>query len=298
MIKPVKTIFNAFMMLFFFIGCQPTEEKSDVVLDETPQETPQVADVSVTFQVPTPNELFTLFDEVSVDFNADLLNSTENIDQLYSTNKSKALSFGAYSADLAFAANFGEASESLKYFSAIRSLGDQLNVNNAFDQAVFDRIEQNIDQGNNDSLFNLSSETYYNAYSYLKENDRGPALSLIIVGGWVESLYLLTNLVDESNSDYLLSRVADQRLTLENLYGFMSEFQENQDVADVMKALVPIEDVLMNLDTDESEVATQANENGTFSLEGGTDFVLSQEQFNTLKDAVSNLRSSIVLSEI
>ena len=298
MIKPVKTIFNAFMMLFLFIGCQPTEEKSDVVLDETPQETPQVADVSVTFQVPTPNELFTLFDEVSVDFNADLLNSTENIDQLYSTNKSKALSFGAYSADLAFAANFGEASESLKYFSAIRSLGDQLNVNNAFDQAVFDRIEQNIDQGNNDSLFNLSSETYYNAYSYLKENDRGPALSLIIVGGWVESLYLLTNLVDDSNSDYLFSRVADQRLTLENLYGFMSEFQENQDVADVMEALVPIEDVLMNLDTDESEVATQANENGTFSLEGGTDFVLSQEQFNTLKDAVSNLRSSIVLSEI
>ncbi len=298
MIKPVKTIFNAFMMLFLLIGCQPTEEKSDVVLDETHQETPQVADVSVTFQVPTPNELFTLFDEVSVDFNADLLNSTENIDQLYSTNKSKALSFGAYSADLAFAANFGEASESLKYFSAIRSLGDQLNVNNAFDQAVFDRIEQNIDQGNNDSLFNLSSETYYNAYSYLKENDRGPALSLIIVGGWVESLYLLTNLVDESNSDYLFSRVADQRLTLENLYGFMSEFQENQDVADVMEALVPIEDVLMNLDTDESEVATQANENGTFSLEGGTDFVLSQEQFNTLKDAVSNLRSSIVLSEI
>ena len=298
MIKPVKTIFNAFMMLFLLIGCQPTEEKSDVVLDETQQETPQVADVSVTFQVPTPNELFTLFDEVSVDFNADLLNSTENIDQLYSTNKSKALSFGAYSADLAFAANFGEASESLRYFSAIRSLGDQLNVNNAFDQAVFDRIEQNIDQGNNDSLFNLSSETYYNAYSYLKENDRGPALSLIIVGGWVESLYLLTNLVDESNSDYLFSRVADQRLTLENLYGFMSEFQENQDVADVMEALVPIEDVLMNLDTDESEVATQANENGTFSLEGGTDFVLSQEQFNTLKDAVSNLRSSIVLSEI
>ena len=298
MIKPVKTIFNAFMMLFLLIGCQPTEEKSDVVLDETPQETPQVADVSLTFQVPTPNELFTLFDEVSVDFNADLLNSTENIDQLYSTNKSKALSFGAYSADLAFAANFGEASESLRYFSTIRSLGDQLNVNNAFDQAVFDRIEQNIDQGNNDSLFNLSCETYYNAYSYLKENDRGPALSLIIVGGWVESLYLLTNLVDESNSDYLLSRVADQRLTLENLYGFMSEFQENQDVADVMEALVPIEDVLMNLDTDESEVATQANENGTFSLEGGTDFVLSQEQFNTLKDAVSNLRNSIVLSEI
>jgi hypothetical protein len=296
--KPIKIVFNVFVMVFLFVGCQPAEEKTDSIVEDSPEELVQETEVSVTFQVPTPNELFTLFDEVDVNFNSDLLNSTEGIDQKYTTNKHMALCFGVYSADLAFAANFGEASEFLKYFSAIENLGDQLNVNNAFDQIVFDRIEENIEENNNDSLFNLSNETYYNAYSYLKENERGATLSLIIVGGWVESLYILTNLVDDKNGGELLSRVADQRLTLENLYGFMAEYQDDADVSEVMEALIPIEDVLMNLEVQESEVSTQVNENGTYNLEGGSDFVLTKQQFNSLKDAVVNLRSSIVLSEI
>tara|TARA_B100000401_G_C52771600_1_gene703515 strand:- start:401 stop:1297 length:897 start_codon:yes stop_codon:yes gene_type:complete len=296
--KPIKIVFSVFVMVLLVVGCQPTEEKTEPVADDSSQEIIPETEVSVTFQVPTPNELFTLFDQVNVNFNSDLLSSTENIEQKYTSNKNKALCFGVFSADLAFAANFGEASESLKYFSAIRNLGDQLNVNNAFDQVVFDRIEKNIDQNNNDSLFSLSSETYYNAYSYLKENDRGSALSLIIVGGWVESLYILTNLVDENNTNDLLARVADQRLTLENIFGFMAEYQDDEDVSEVMEALIPVEDVLMNLDTQESEISTQVNENGTYNLDGGTEFVLSKEQFDSLKDAVANLRSSIVSSEI
>ncbi|MBG16667.1 MAG: hypothetical protein CL853_09985, partial [Crocinitomicaceae bacterium] len=149
--KPIRIVFSVFVMVLLVVGCQPTEEKTEPVIDDS-------SEVSVTFQVPTPNELFTLFDQVNVNFNSDLLSSTENIEQKYISNKNKALCFGVFSADLAFAANFGEASESLKYFSAIRNLGDQLNVNNAFDQVVFDRIEKNIDQNNNDSLFSLSSE--------------------------------------------------------------------------------------------------------------------------------------------
>ena len=38
MIKPVKTTFNAFMMLFLLIGCQPTEEKSGCPQAARPQE--------------------------------------------------------------------------------------------------------------------------------------------------------------------------------------------------------------------------------------------------------------------
>ena len=261
------------------------------------EEAQTVVDLSVTYQVPTPNELFTLFNDVEVIFDVNLLNPTSNAD-IYSTNKNKALSFGVYSADLAFAANFGEATESLKYFSVIKNIGDELNVNNAFDQLVFDRIEQNIQGNNNDSLFNLSNETYYNAYSYLKDNDRGATLSLIVVGGWVESLYILTNLVDFEAQNGLLSRIADQRLTLENLYGFMSEYQNNSDVSEMMEALKPIEDVLMNLESNESAIATEVDDDGTYNLDGGADFIINQEQFNSLKEAVSALRNSIIESEI
>lgn len=291
-----------FSFAFIFMSCQNTEvnnEESEVVdLEEQDVEESQSdVDLSVSYQVPTPNELFTLFSDVEVNFDANLLNSTTNTEK-YNSNKIKALNFGVYSTDLAFAANFGEATASLKYFSVIKNIGDELNVNNAFDQLVFDRIEQNIQANNSDSLFNLSNETYYNAYSYLKDNERGSTLSLIVVGGWVESLYILTNLVDYEVDKELLSRIADQRLTLENLYGFMAEYQSDSDVSEMVASLLPIEEVLMNLESEESSIETGVDDNGTYNLDGGADFFLTQDEFISLKEAVNALRTSIVESEI
>ena len=291
-----------FSFAFIFMSCQNTEvnnEESEVVdLEEQDVEESQSdVDLSVSYQVPTPNELFTLFSDVEVNFDANLLNSTTNTEK-YNSNKIKALNFGVYSTDLAFAANFGEATASLKYFSVIKNIGDELNVNNAFDQLVFDRIEQNIQANNSDSLFNLSNETYYNAYSYLKDNERGSTLSLIVVGGWVESLYILTNLVDYEVDKELLSRIADQRLILENLYGFMAEYQSDSDVSEMMASLLPIEEVLMNLGSEESSIETGVDDNGTYNLDGGADFFLTQDEFISLKEAVNALRTTIVESEI
>ena len=291
-----------FSFALIFMSCQNTEvnnEESEVVdLEEQDVEESQSdVDLSVTYQVPTPNELFTLFSDVEVNFDANLLNSTTNTEK-YTSNKIKALNFGVYSTDLAFAANFGEATASLKYFSVIKNIGDELNVNNAFDQLVFDRIEQNIQANNSDSLFNLSNETYYNAYSYLKDNERGSTLSLIVVGGWVESLYILTNLVDYEVDKELLSRIADQRLTLENLYGFMAEYQSDADVSEMVASLLPIEEVLMNLGSEESSIETGVDDNGTYNLDGGADFFLTQDEFISLKEAVNALRTTIVESEI
>lgn len=291
-----------FSFAFIFMSCQNTEvnnEESEVVdlEEQVVEESQSDVDLSVTYQVPTPNELFTLFSDVEVNFDANLLNSTTNTEK-YNSNKIKALNFGVYSTDLAFAANFGEATASLKYFSVIKNIGDELNVNNAFDQLVFDRIEQNIQANNSDSLFNLSNETYYNAYSYLKDNERGSTLSLIVVGGWVESLYILTNLVDYEVDKELLSRIADQRLTLENLYGFMAEYQSDSDVSEMVASLLPIEEVLMNLESEESSIETGVDDNGTYNLDGGADFFLTQDEFISLKEAVNALRTTIVESEI
>jgi len=291
-----------FSFAFIFMSCQNTEvnnEESEVVdLEEQDVEESQSdIDLSVSYQVPTPNELFTLFSDVEVNFDANLLNSTTNTEK-YNSNKIKALNFGVYSTDLAFAANFGEVTASLKYFKVIKNIGDELNVNNAFDQLVFDRIEQNIQANNSDSLFNLSNETYYNAYSYLKDNERGSTLSLIVVGGWVESLYILTNLVDYEVDKELLSRIADQRLTLENLYGFMAEYQSDSDVSEMVASLLPIEEVLMNLESQESSIETGVDDNGTYNLDGGADFFLTQDEFIPLKEAVNALRTTIVESEI
>ena len=65
-----------------------------------------------------------------------------------------------------------------------------------------------------------------------------------------------------------------------------------------MASLLPIEEVLMNLESEESSIETGVNDNGTYNLDGGADFFMSQDEFNSLKEAVNALRNSIVESEI
>ena len=50
----------------------------------------------------------------------------------------------------------------------------------------------------------LSNDTYFQAYSYLEENERGSTLALIVLGGWIESLYIMTNLGEYEEGSSLL----------------------------------------------------------------------------------------------
>ena len=248
---------------------------------------------NVSYQVPTPNELFSIIKDVNISFDAGVLNDPANSDK-YTTKKTQALNFGVYSADLAFAASFDAGNESLKYFSVIKNIGDVLNVNNAFDQTVFDRIEKNIQEGQSDSLFKLSDETYYNAYSYLEENKRGTTLALIVLGGWVESLYIMMNLGEFEEGNALSSSIADQKLTLENLLQFMSDYQDDDEVMEMMESLVDLEVIFSELDQSDFEEVSTSLEGDVTMFEGGSDLVLSEEKFVELKEAVNALRTSIV----
>ena len=70
------------------------------------------------------------------------MNDPANIDN-YTESMSQALNFGVYSADLAMAASYGEGTNTIAYFKVIRKLGESLNINSAFDETVFKRIEEN-----------------------------------------------------------------------------------------------------------------------------------------------------------
>ena len=140
-------------------------------------------------------------------------------------------------------------------------MGDLLNINNALDQTIFDQIDKSIQSNNNDELFKLSNDTYYDAYTYLKENERGPSLALIVLGGWVESLY------DDSVGEYeegsvLVSRIIDQKYTLENLYEFMQEYESvDVDVLEMMAMLMPIDEVFLNLEESSADEFSNSSEN-------------------------------------
>ncbi|MCB9195140.1 MAG: hypothetical protein H6598_02860 [Flavobacteriales bacterium] len=282
-----------------FTACE--EEKPNdtntTVTQDVDTTTVSNIDPGVYYSVPTPNELFNVLKLLKMPFNAELMNDPANVEN-YTESTSQALNFGVYSADLAMAASFNEGVNTLALFKTIRKLSESLNISSAFDEAVFKRIEENMNSGQTDSLTVLSNETYYDAYSYLEENQRGSTLALMVVGGWVESLYIMANSGEFVEGSEFSKRLADQKLTMENLMGFLMEYQDNEDVMVVMEELIPLDEFFMNLEMIEGDAVTTAQEDGVYILSGGSEAYISKEDFATLKTLVSDLRMSIINAEI
>jgi hypothetical protein len=73
------------------------------------------------------------------------------------------------------------------------------------------------------------SSTYRLIDSYLKKNDRKEIGALIIAGGWIESVYILSQAILESNNRNLINRLGEQKHPLNNLIELLSSYYYDSD---------------------------------------------------------------------
>jgi len=297
-IKNIKILSIAF--IFSIISCSSPKTEGDTNIDEMETEVEITENVSeeindVFYQVPTPNELFAVLKNANAPYNKDILNDIANLNN-YTTKGIKGLNFGVYAADLAYVSSLGYIEDASKIFETIRSLSKDLEIENALDEVIYKRIQSNLESSNADSLFYLSNDVYYNAYSYLDQNERGDVLGMIVVGGWIEGLNIILNLEPYNEGSEIVQRIADQKLTLENLLVFTSKIKD-QDLESVISELSAISEVFNNVNSDESsegELTTTTGDDGVAMFGGGANLTLSEDQFNNLKDIVLELRTSII----
>ena len=297
-IKTLKILSLAFA--FNFIACSSPKTDSEAVDQITEEESIINQDTSnqiddVFYQVPTPNELFAVLKNANTPYNKEILNDVSNLKN-YTSKGIKGLNFGVYAADLAYVSSLGYIEDASKIFETIRTLSKDLEIENALDEVIYKRIQSNLESSNADSLFYLSNDVYYNAYSYLDQNDRGDVLGMIVIGGWIEGLNIILNLEPYNEGSEVVQRIADQKLTLENLLIFTSKIN-NEDLNLVISELAAIDEVFNSIssdDTDENELTTTTGEDGVAMFGGGPSLMLSKEQFNQLKSIVEELRSSII----
>ena len=282
---------------FLAVSCASADSDQAIVEEEVVEEV--VNEVSedpideIFYQVPSPNDLFNVLKDADISYNKDILNDLSLV-ETFNTKKSKALNFGVYAADLAYVSSLGQIGDASNFFETIRALSKELEIENAMNDVIYARIQDNLDASNPDSLFSLSNETYYKPYAYLDDNDRGDVLGMIVIGGWIEGLNIILNVQEyEENSD-VVQRIADQRLTLENLLVFTSRIQ-NEDLDNIISELAPIEELFSSLEiSEEADFSAEKSEEGVMMFGGGSTVSINEEQFNKLKSIVGDLRSSIV----
>lgn len=297
----IATISVAFFLTGLILqGCGSGDQKEEEgkakekekVEKTSPSEEKAMPDTArkAYYQVPTPNQMFEIIQELGGEPESGLLHETEKVDDYVGTRK-KAINFGVYSTDLAYTSIFDMGSKALKYFSTVEKLGEDLGISSVIDKETVENLKKNIDKS--DTLANISKETYFRAYQRLGANDREDVLAMIVAGGWVEGLYLTTHMVDSfDKGDPIVRRIVDQRFTLDNILKFMEQHQDKSGVARTMKELKGIEAVYEGFKKVEEEAAELKEKDGKHVLGGGSKVTVNQEQFDSLVKEVRSVRKT------
>jgi hypothetical protein len=252
------------------------------------------ASTSSLYQMPTPNELFSLVRDMAGEGHKRMLNPTSNADR-YVSLRSRAVNFGVYSTDLVYASYFKLDVEVARYYLATKKLADGLGVASAFTDADFVRLESNLTRG--DSLEIISSEAYMKAYEKMQHENMGPTLAMVLVGGWVESMHLVIRQIEAfGKTPPLMARVAEQKVTLEQLVELLGQHTDNADVTGLRQQLVAIRDIYDQVGV-KRVVHEGKSSSGRMVLGEDVDLDMSDEKYRSLMEAVDQLRTELTRPE-
>jgi len=276
-------------------GGGKTEGEDDMTTVDTVKIETQTEQVTETFfQVPSPGEMLTFIKMVGgkSNKNVSFLNSPDN-KKNYIDNKSKALNFGIYSCDLSYCSIFEIGSEALKYFKTVKQLGDEIGVSKAINPEVLKRLEGNL--GKPDSLAVITDDIYFSSFQTLEDNKQGPTLSLVVSGGWIESLFIATSLIKYEAKSPLVERLADQKYTLDNLIEFLKKYQSDTNVASIIVQFTELQAEFNKIGEKDAAVAKDSKAVKVFG--GGKELAITEGQYKAIVEKIKAIRNSYTLTK-
>jgi len=290
--------------VFFLYSCQSgeTTDESAKFLDAETKVEPEmliapevVADIIKS--IPSPLEMTAMIKESNAEFSIDRLNNTDNSD-LYTSSYSKALNLGVFGADLGYINIYEKTHKAFSYLTAVQTLADDLKVGQFFDFNTIKRLAEN--NSNLDSVIYISTSGFEKMNTYLSEKERGNISMLILIGGWIEALYIATDVIHSSegvpNQD-LMDRIGEQKITLDDLILLLSNYKSQPNVASLLTDLEGLKHIFDQVKITYTYGEPEAKEvdgmlvivdNSTSQIE------INIEQLKQITEAVNLIRNKII----
>ena len=242
------------------------------------------------FGVPSPTEIFDLF----TDFEGKTVqtfNHPDNIDR-YLTNDVKALNLGIYLSDFGFASKVNESKDAWNYLNAGLDLLKGIGAEEVVDFEAIASMASAFEDGE-DSVVVTMDKTFANMFNKLEKNGYGSELSLIMIGGWVEGVYLLAELDFYSKESLVVQAISEQSYTLDQIMGFTSAYANDESVAQWRNKMMELQEIYKKMDVHVEETQVRS-EDGTMVFEGGESVILNETDYYQLIEKVSKIRSKII----
>ncbi len=244
------------------------------------------------YSIPSPSDQFRVLAALDGTKNFMSLLPLDSLNK-FANNTQKALAFGMYTADLGYLASYKENVKTLSYFAALEKLSKDLGVSSIFNEEMKKAMDMN--QKNSDSIFKMADKTYMSSMVKMTENDKGNELSLMLVGGWIESMYLTFKTSKGfAKSPRINNFLASQKLTAENLMGILLDYQDNADVQMHTKKVTALLEILEKMQCENTETEVTAGEGNKKMLSGGTKCTLSEAVYKELEMKTNEIRNQIL----
>ena len=178
--------------------------------------------------------------------------------------------------------------QSVDYLNTCRRLCDGLGVGDIIDADLIARADNNRDV--RDSLVHIVTETFYELNARFRENGMEEVSGLMAAGGWIEGLYLGTRNLSSSTEDLKL-RIAEQKMTLDNLLGLVDSYPPTEALTNMKKVLNSVETAYANITITENEAAATAAEDGTVVISGGPSVQYDDAALEEIAASVAKIRN-------
>ncbi len=276
-------------------ACGDPKKETEGHGDELPDpDTAKTAVLNVggeLFSVPSPIQTAMLIQKAGVPYEKAILNPANKMGT-YSTDYLRALNLGIYGADLGYVSMYNQTQDAIGYLASVKQMADKLGVSAAFDQQTMKRIETNI--ANKDSMLVLVGIAYRASDSYLKTNKRTEVSSLILTGGWLESMHFSITAYAKKPTDDIKFRIAEQKQALSSIIKLLNSHNmpEALDLGKELEALAKIYEgvqskyTFVEPTTDEAKKITYINST--------TEVMISKEQIDQIGAKIKTIRDKVV----
>ncbi|MBA4241075.1 MAG: hypothetical protein C0448_10130 [Sphingobacteriaceae bacterium] len=243
------------------------------------------------FSVPSPMQTALLIQKSGVAYDKAILNAGNKNGQ-YASDYTKSLNLGIYGADLGYVSMYNQTQDAIGYLSAVKNLADKLGVSAAFDQSTMKRINDNI--ANKDSMLMLVGIAYRASDAYLKTNKRTEISSLILTGGWIESMHFSVMAYNKKPTDEIKYRIAEQKQALGSIVRLIKS-HNLPDAAELVTQLEDLSKIYEGVTTKYNFVEPTTDEaKKTTYINSTTEISISKEQIEQIAAKVLAIRDKII----
>jgi hypothetical protein len=296
----------AFMLLMSISACQSGQKKADkqAGIEDYLSDDKIFDDIDkakkIIYSLPSPLETAMIIKSAGAEYDQELLNSLSNTNK-YTTNKALALNLGIYTTDLSFASLFEQTQTSIDYMNAAKSMAQGLDITDVIDDASMKKLEENLN--NRDVVMDIISETFLNSSADLKESQRQDVAAIVLVGGWIEGIYIASELIGDKSitNNKLVDRILEQKLSFTIVQRLLDDNktkatgETNQDIVDLIASLEGLKAAFDKVTVETSKPVVEGqNEAGVAQISSKTTVNVKPDDFKVLQSEIKKLRTSFI----